>query len=270
MNVRHLPPSNPRSDMNTKFLPTLAVLIGLLLSARGADEKVPASDNKTRQITFEEFAKRRGQTNHVVLDVRTEKEFQAGHIPGAVNLDVNAPDFAARAAKLDQGKTYLVHCVVGHRSELACGRLAAAGLTNFLDFHSGLKAWKEAGQPVEVLPSPTAAAAPPAQEIKMKRVEVAEFAKLRADTNNVVLDVRTEKEFKAGHIPGAVHIDVNAKDFEAQVGKLGTNKTFLIHCASGVRSRRACGRLDAAGFKNLIDLAPGFNGWEKAGQPVEK
>lgn len=118
--------------------------------------------------------------------------------------------------------------------------------------------------------NPAAAPAKPAPEIKMKRVSVEEFAKLRADTNNVVLDVRTEKEFKAGHIPGAVNIDVNAPDFEKQVGKLGTNKTFLVHCAAGVRSRRACGKLDAAGFQNLIDLAPGFNGWEKAGQPVTK
>jgi rhodanese-related sulfurtransferase len=112
--------------------------------------------------------------------------------------------------------------------------------------------------------------AQPAPEIKMKRVGVEEFAKLRTNTNNVVLDVRTEKEFKAGHIPGAINIDVNAPDFEAQVGKLGTNKTFLVHCAAGVRSRRACGRLDAAGFQNLIDLAPGFNGWQQAGQPVTK
>lgn len=118
--------------------------------------------------------------------------------------------------------------------------------------------------------NPAAAPAKPAPEIKMKRVGVEEFAKLRADTNNLVLDVRTEKEFKAGHIPGAVNIDVNAPDFEKQVGKLGTNKTFLVHCAAGVRSRRACGKLDAAGFQNLIDLAPGFNGWEKAGQPVTK
>lgn len=114
------------------------------------------------------------------------------------------------------------------------------------------------------------APAKPAQAIKMQRVDVEAFAKLRANTNNIVLDVRTEKEFKAGHIPGAVNIDVNAKDFEKQVGKFGTNKTFLVHCAAGVRSRRACGKLDAAGFQNLIDLAPGFNGWEKAGQPVER
>ena len=108
------------------------------------------------------------------------------------------------------------------------------------------------------------------QEIKMKRVGVEEFDKLRSQTNTLVLDVRTEKEFKAGHIPGAVNIDVNSKVFEAQVGKLGTNKTFLVHCAAGVRSRRACQVLNAAGFPFLYDLAPGFNGWEKAGKPEEK
>lgn len=104
----------------------------------------------------------------------------------------------------------------------------------------------------------------------MKRVGVEEFEKLRADKKNVVLDVRSEKEFKAGHIPGAVNIDVNARDFDQQVGKLDKNKTYLVHCTAGVRSMRACKRLDAAGFQNLYDLAPGFSGWERAGKPVEK
>jgi rhodanese-related sulfurtransferase len=259
--------------MNTPLRSLLVASLGLCVSLCGAENKVAApakvaQEIKAKHVSVEEFTRLRTDTNSVVVDVRTEKEFKAGHIPGAINIDVNAPDFDARVAKLDRNKTYLMHCVVGHRSELACGRLIAAGLTNVLDFHSGLKAWKEAGHSVEVSSVPAATTS--AQEIKMRRVEVEEFARLRANTNNIVLDVRTEREFKAGHIPGAIHIDVNAPDFEAQVGKLGTNRTFLVHCAAGVRSRRACGRLDAAGFQNLIDLAPGFNGWEKAGLPVEK
>ncbi len=114
------------------------------------------------------------------------------------------------------------------------------------------------------------APAAPASDVKMKRIGLEEFEKLRTKKDTVVLDVRTEKEWNAGHIAGAVHIDVNAKDFEQQVGKLGTNKTFLVHCAAGVRSRRACARLNAAGFPNLYDIAPGFNGWQAAGKPVEK
>ena len=116
-------------------------------------------------------------------------------------------------------------------------------------------------------------AAPPAggkAATKIRRVDVEEFDKLRGNKENVVLDVRTASEFKAGHIPGAVNIDVNGADFDTQVSKLDKSKTYLVHCAAGVRSARACKRLETVGFKELYDLAPGFKGWEKAGKPVEK
>jgi rhodanese-related sulfurtransferase len=104
----------------------------------------------------------------------------------------------------------------------------------------------------------------------VKRVDVAEFDKLRADKKTVILDVRTEKEFKEGHIPGAVNIDVRAADFDQKMAGLDKTKTYLVHCGSGVRSGMACKKLEGAGFKELYDLAPGFKGWEKAGKPVEK
>ncbi len=104
----------------------------------------------------------------------------------------------------------------------------------------------------------------------VKRVEVAEFDKLRSDPKNVVLDVRTAKEFEEGHIPGAVNIDVKAPDFDEKVAKLDKSKTYLVHCAAGVRSANACRKLESAGFKELYDLSPGFKGWEKAGKPVGK
>jgi phage shock protein E len=103
-----------------------------------------------------------------------------------------------------------------------------------------------------------------------KRVDVEEFDKLRQDKANVVLDVRTAAEFKAGHIPGAVNVDVNDPGFSTQLGKLDKGKTYLVHCAAGMRSAKACGRLESAGFTNLFDLAPGFRAWEKAGKPVER
>ena len=114
-------------------------------------------------------------------------------------------------------------------------------------------------------------AAPAAkQPAKVQRVGVEEFDKLRANKDNAVLDVRTKEEFKAGHIPGAVNIDFKAADFEQQVRKLDKSKTYLVHCAAGVRSAGACKKMESAGFKELYDLAPGFRAWEKAGKPVEK
>src|SRR5687768_2463036 len=103
-----------------------------------------------------------------------------------------------------------------------------------------------------------------------KNVEVAEFEKLRADKKNVVLDVRTQKEFAAGHIPGAVHIDVNAADFPEKVAKLEKGKTYLVHCGAGVRSAKACDKMSQLAFPKLYNLEDGFKAWEKAGNKPEK
>ena len=103
-----------------------------------------------------------------------------------------------------------------------------------------------------------------------KNVDVAEFEKLRADKKNVVLDVRTQKEFEAGHIPGAVNIDVNAPDFPERVTKLEKNKTYLVHCGAGVRSARACDKMSHLAFPKLYNLEGGFKAWETAGNKPEK
>jgi phage shock protein E len=93
----------------------------------------------------------------------------------------------------------------------------------------------------------------------------------KTDTNSiVVLDVRTKKEYGEGHIPGSVLIDFNSDDFDKQVAKLDKNKTYLVHCAAGGRSARACKKMDQLGFKKLYNLEGGMGAWEKAGKPVEK
>ncbi len=98
---------------------------------------------------------------------------------------------------------------------------------------------------------------------------VDEFEKLWQDKNQV-MDVRTKKEFEGGHIPGAVNLDVNSPEFAQKVSALDKKKTYLVHCAAGVRSVRACQKMSELGFEHLIDLAPGFREWEKAGKKVEK
>jgi len=104
----------------------------------------------------------------------------------------------------------------------------------------------------------------------VKNVGVEEFDKLRSEKNTVVLDVRTEKEFKAGHIPGAVNLDYNSPDFAKKAAELDKSKTYLVHCAGGVRSAKACTILEKSAFPKVVNLAPGFKAWEQAGKPVEK
>jgi rhodanese-related sulfurtransferase/type 1 glutamine amidotransferase len=109
-----------------------------------------------------------------------------------------------------------------------------------------------------------------ASAVPPRKIKVEEFEKLWRDKQNVVLDVRTPREFNAGHIPGAINFDINAPDFDQKVIKLDKDKTYLVHCARGGRSARAVEKLQGMKFKSLYDLTEGFEGWEKKGRPVEK
>jgi rhodanese-related sulfurtransferase len=119
-----------------------------------------------------------------------------------------------------------------------------------------------------ICPSP--AAEDPASATKVKRIGVEEYDKLRANTNALLLDVRSAAEFEKGHIPAAINIDINSPQFLEKATALDKSKTYLVNCAVGMRSARACKKLEGMGFTNLFDLAPGFDGWKKAGKPVQK
>ena len=104
-----------------------------------------------------------------------------------------------------------------------------------------------------------------------KNITVDEAAKiLKTDTNVVVLDVRTPKEFQAGHVKGATNIDINDKEFAKRVAALDKSKTYIVHCAAGGRSARACEKIKTMDFKNMLHMNQGFNAWKEAGKPVEK
>jgi phage shock protein E len=146
---------------------------------------------------------------------------------------------------------------------ILCGLLVACAVTLAL-----AAAADEPPAPAKPAPDAKAAAAP-AQKPAFRNVGVAEFAKLRAGGTNVVLDVRTAKEFQAGHIPGAVNLDVNGPDFKEKVKSLDKAKLYLVHCAAGTRSAKACKLMGAIDFTNLVNLEGGFRAWEKDGKPVE-
>ncbi|HXG46774.1 MAG TPA: rhodanese-like domain-containing protein [Methylomirabilota bacterium] len=103
-----------------------------------------------------------------------------------------------------------------------------------------------------------------------RRIGIEEYDKLRVQTNTVILDVRSRAEFEKGRIPGATNIDINSVRFLETVAGLDKGKVYLVNCAVGMRSARACKKMESLGFTNLYDLAPGFDGWKKAGKPVEK
>ena len=94
-----------------------------------------------------------------------------------------------------------------------------------------------------------------------ENADVDAFAELIADSNVVVLDVRTAVEYAEGHIEGAINIDQGQNDFIEKVrATLPTDKKIAIYCRSGRRSANAAGRLAAEGYQ-CVNLKGGIIAW---------
>lgn len=77
----------------------------------------------------------------------------------------------------------------------------------------------------------------------------------------VLLDVRSNKEYEQGHIPGAVHVPLS--DIGNKVKKLKKDKELVVYCRNGSQSIWAIKRLMGMGYKNLYNLRGGYNAWKR-------
>ena len=84
----------------------------------------------------------------VVIDVRTPGEFASGHLEGAVNIDVQSPDFDALVGQLDPEGDYVVYCRSGNRSAQAIDRMEGLGFTDLVNAGSVQSAADATGLPV--------------------------------------------------------------------------------------------------------------------------
>lgn len=107
-----------------------------------------ACSTSASSLSASEFNDRVNQSGTVVVDVRTPAEYAQGHLPDAVNIDVESASFGAEIATLDKSATYAVYCRSGNRSKTAMEQMKAAGLTNVQDLDGGIVAWQAQGLPV--------------------------------------------------------------------------------------------------------------------------
>ncbi|MBQ0933414.1 sulfurtransferase [Ideonella sp. 4Y16] len=89
---------------------------------------------------------------------------------------------------------------------------------------------------------------------------------------DVLIDVREESEFAAGHIPGAIHASRGLLEF-----KLSSNPALqardlkvLLYCKTSGRAALAAVAMQEMGYLNVRSIAGGFDAWVAAGQPVAK
>lgn len=85
---------------------------------------------------------------------------------------------------------------------------------------------------------------------------------LQADeSEKIILDVRTAKEFNSGAIPNSINIDYLADGFGASVDGLDKSNTVYIYCQGGVRSSKAARIMEDKGFEKIIELKDGFSSY---------
>lgn len=93
-------------------------------------------------------------------------------------------------------------------------------------------------------------------------------ARLEATPGAFVLDVRTQAEYDAGHLPGATLIPHD--QVRASAGTLPADKTtpIFVYCRSGNRSETASKTLVDLGYTNVVNMAGGYPEWAAAGYPT--
>lgn len=109
-----------------------------------------------------------------------------------------------------------------------------------------------------------------AAKAEIKEVSVAEAHDMIAGGKSlVILDVRDPDEFKKGHIPGAINISRGVLEFKVAKEIPNRDAAILVYCKTGGRGALAADTLRQMGYKNVLNMAGGWDKWLGAGYPVE-
>lgn len=180
------------------------------------------------------------------LDVRSNDQFAAGHVPGSINIALSGQfatwagtilGLAARPILISEGDEQLNE---------ACLRLARVGIDAERGFLAGgVEAWRTAGFEFATIPQMTA------QDLRAR----SPFESIQ------ILDVRREPEWNAGHLPNSRLWPLDK--FAQQFPDLAKSTPLLVHCKSGYRSMIACGLLQKVGYTSVANLSGGYDEWIK-------
>jgi hydroxyacylglutathione hydrolase len=186
-----------------------------------------------------------------VIDLRPAAEFSRGFVPGTISIPLDKSFLNWAGALLDPKKDIWL---IGEEAQV---REAAVALTLIgLDRVTGwlgprsLDYWR--GQKGKLA--------------AITEIEASEVLE-RQKRGHVILDVRSASEFRAGHIPGALHVPLGRIPDSA--GLLAQDAHFVVHCQGGGRSPIALSMLHKMGFADVVNFPGGFADYQRQDLPVE-
>ena len=178
----------------------------------------------------------------VVLDVRHNKAFGAGHIPNSYGIRVDAPLVTWAGWTIPFGSRILLVAEDADQRFEATRQLIRIGYDDLVGYlEGGIDAW--------------------AREYPVETVENMNSKELRERLEEVqVVDVRMQSEWDAGHIPTAIHFEGGRVAWDEL--PFPHDKPLAIQCASGNRSMVAISVLKQRGYHNVIQVEGGINKWQ--------
>jgi hydroxyacylglutathione hydrolase len=190
-----------------------------------------------------------------VVDLRPAGEFASRHVPGTVNLPLNR-SFTLWAGSLlpyDREVYLLAGDAAEARAAEAARDLALIGLDRVVGSFGAdaLDGWIAAGRSLG----------------RYASVGAREAAEL-AGRGATILDVRSQAEWDAGHVPGAEHVPLGS--LPERIERLPAGRPLVVLCQGGGRSAIAASLLAAQGLEDVLNLSGGFTEWSVARLPVEQ
>jgi hydroxyacylglutathione hydrolase len=190
----------------------------------------------------------------IVVDARTNAQFDEAHVPGAISASAYDTGFATKVARVVPADANIIVVAAAEGYELeAADLLASVGLSVRGFLAGGMTAWRSEGRPVS----------------RLELIDPDTLASRLANGEALtVLDVRDDDEYAAGHIPGSLQIPYGT--LLERLGELPRDRPLAVVCSGGKRSGLAASILQREGFDRVIHVAHGgVPTWRRSGHPVE-
>jgi glyoxylase-like metal-dependent hydrolase (beta-lactamase superfamily II)/rhodanese-related sulfurtransferase len=189
----------------------------------------------------------------VVIDGRTNEEFDEAHIAGALSTSAYDTGFATKVSRVAPGDTEIIIVAASDGDEQhAAELLAAVGMRVRGFLVGGMTAWRTEGRPVS----------------KIELIDPDELAtRVEGPAPPLVLDVRNNAEYAGEHIPGSLHIPYG--DLAGRFDELPRERPIAAICRGGKRSGLAASILQREGFTDVVHVGQGVGAWRDGGHPVE-
>lgn len=188
-----------------------------------------------------------------VIDIRPPREFAAGHVPGSYGIPLVSPVNTWTGWVVPFGSPIILVAGDPAKREEAVRQLIRIGyddLRGYLD--GGIEAWRAAGLPTALTPV----------------IDVGGLhAWMQSSDPPLIVDVRSDAEWRAGHLPEALHLEAGRIDSGA-AERLPRDRPLVIHCGAANRATVGLSLLERRGYRNLTLLDTGFGKWRDAGFEV--